>query len=219
MGIPFCIEINMPKTSSKKLRITDKALANSQVKGSAEAKAIRQKNAAKKQKAIKSHPRKKISKEQVAERKAKSDKWLEANKAKKASNAARAVKKGQVVKRSRKVRHSVQFRRPHTLRLGKKPQYPRKSYYPGNARDEFKTLLYPLTTEPVMKKIEDDNTLVFIVDVKSTKASIKDAVRRMYDVKALKVNTLIRPDGKKKAYVRLTADYDALDVASKIGII
>eukprot|EP00019_Armaparvus_languidus_P007134 CAMPEP_0168589404 /NCGR_PEP_ID=MMETSP0420-20121227/5994_1 /TAXON_ID=498008 /ORGANISM="Pessonella sp." /LENGTH=215 /DNA_ID=CAMNT_0008624949 /DNA_START=46 /DNA_END=693 /DNA_ORIENTATION=+ len=215
----------MPKTSSKKLRITDKALANSQVKGSAEAKAIRQKNAAKKQKAIKSHPRKKITKEQVAERKAKSDKWLEANKAKKAgeakkaSNAARAVKKGQVVKKSRKVRHSVQFRRPHTLRLGKKPQYPRKSYYPGNARDEFKTLLYPLTTEPVMKKIEDDNTLVFIVDVKSTKASIKDAVRRMYDVKALKVNTLIRPDGKKKAYVRLTADYDALDVASKIGII
>lgn len=34
-----------------------------------------------------------------------------------------------------------------------------------------------------------------------------------------KVNTLIRPDGQKKAYVRLTADYDALDVANKIGII
>jgi large subunit ribosomal protein L23Ae len=28
-----------------------------------------------------------------------------------------------------------------------------------------------------------------------------------------------RPDGLKKAYVRLTADYDALDVANKIGII
>lgn len=28
-----------------------------------------------------------------------------------------------------------------------------------------------------------------------------------------------RPDGSKKAYVRLTADYDALDVANKIGII
>ncbi|KAI9156200.1 hypothetical protein LWI28_002097 [Acer negundo] len=34
-----------------------------------------------------------------------------------------------------------------------------------------------------------------------------------------KVNTLIRPDGTKKAYVRLTPDYDALDVANKIGII
>jgi hypothetical protein len=28
-----------------------------------------------------------------------------------------------------------------------------------------------------------------------------------------------RPDGLKKAYVRLTPDYDALDVANKIGII
>lgn len=28
-----------------------------------------------------------------------------------------------------------------------------------------------------------------------------------------------RPDGQKKAYVRLTADADALDVANKIGII
>ncbi|KVI06935.1 Nucleotide-binding, alpha-beta plait [Cynara cardunculus var. scolymus] len=27
------------------------------------------------------------------------------------------------------------------------------------------------------------------------------------------------PDGTKKAYVRLTPDYDALDVANKIGII
>ena len=27
-----------------------------------------------------------------------------------------------------------------------------------------------------------------------------------------KVNTLIKPDGTKKAYVRLTPDYDALDV-------
>jgi len=34
-----------------------------------------------------------------------------------------------------------------------------------------------------------------------------------------KVNTLIRPDGSKKAYVRLTSDYDALDVANKIGLI
>jgi large subunit ribosomal protein L23Ae len=28
-----------------------------------------------------------------------------------------------------------------------------------------------------------------------------------------------RPDGQKKAYVRLTQDFDALDVANKIGII
>lgn len=28
--------------------------------------------------------------------------------------------------------------------------------------------------------------------------------------------SLVRPDGKKKAYVRLTADHDALDVANKV---
>ena len=40
-----------------------------------------------------------------------------------------------------------------------------------------------------------------------------------YDIQCQKVNTLIRPDGLKKAYVRLTQDYDALDVANRIGII
>ena len=70
-----------------------------------------------------------------------------------------------------------------------------------------------------MKKIEDNNTLVFIVDIKSNKRQIKAAVKELYDIQASKVNTLIRPDGQKKAFVRLTADYDALDVANRIGII
>ncbi len=70
-----------------------------------------------------------------------------------------------------------------------------------------------------MKKIEDNNTLVFIVDVRATKKSIRDAVSKLYDIQTKKINTLIRPDGQKKAYVRLTADYDALDVANRIGII
>lgn len=42
---------------------------------------------------------------------------------------------------------------------------------------------------------------------------------QLYDVKVAKVNTLVRPDGVKKAYVKLKPDFDALDVANKIGII
>ena len=80
-------------------------------------------------------------------------------------------------------------------------------------------LKFPLTTESAMKKIEDNNTLVFMVDVRANKSQIKDAVKKMYDIQCKKINTLIRPDGLKKAYVRLTADYDALDIANKIGII
>lgn len=43
-----------------------------------------------------------------------------------------------------------------------------------------------------MKKIEEHNTLVFIVDIKANKRNIKDAVKKLYDVEAAKVNTLIR---------------------------
>ena len=43
-----------------------------------------------------------------------------------------------------------------------------------------------------MKKIEEHNTLVFIVDIRSNKRQIKDAVKKLYDVQAAKVNTLIR---------------------------
>jgi large subunit ribosomal protein L23Ae len=76
-----------------------------------------------------------------------------------------------------------------------------------------------LTTESAMKKIEDNNTLVFITNIKANKHQIKSAVKKLYDINVAKVNTLIRPDGQKKAYVRLAPDYDALDVANKIGII
>lgn len=85
--------------------------------------------------------------------------------------------------------------------------------------DKFRILRCPLTTESAMKKIEEINTLVFLVDRAANKHQIRDAVRQLYDVKALRINTLIRPDGMKKAYVRLAPDYDALDVANKIGII
>jgi len=43
-----------------------------------------------------------------------------------------------------------------------------------------------------MKKIEENNTLVFIVDVKANKRQIKDAIKKLYDVECVKVNTLIR---------------------------
>ena len=40
------------------------------------------------------------------------------------------------------------------------------------------------------------------MDVRAKKPQIKRAVEKMYDIKVSKVNTLIRPDGKKKAYVK-----------------
>merc|ERR1719251_353753 len=138
--------------------------------------------------------------------------------AKKAAKVAKAVK-GSVARKHRKVRTSVHFFRPKTLIRKRDPKYPRKSVESRSKMDKYRIIQYPVTTESAMKKIEEINTLVFIVDIKATKINIREAVQAMYDVKAAKVNTLIRPDGKKKTYVRLTQDYDALDVANRIGII
>lgn len=137
-----------------------------------------------------------------------------------ALQAAKASKAGKRTRRAKKVRKSVHFRRPRTLRLPKNPAYPRVSVpHPLNKMDHFAVLKHPLTTESAMKKIEDENTLVFIVDLRANKHQISDAVRKMYAVKPVCVRTLIRPDGQKKAYVRLPKDTEAIDVASKIGII
>merc|ERR1711920_696490 len=137
----------------------------------------------------------------------------------KALKVQKKVVKGTHGTRVKKVRTSVKFYRPRTFRPARNPKYPRKSTPSRNRMDAYSIIKHPLTTESAMKKIEDNNTLVFITDIKANKHQIKSAVKKLYDINVAKVNTLIRPDGQKKAYVRLAPDYDALDVANKIGII
>ncbi|XP_065370924.1 large ribosomal subunit protein uL23 [Calliphora vicina] len=137
----------------------------------------------------------------------------------KAKKAQTKIVKGAFGTRVRKVRTNVHFRRPKTLKLPRNPKYPRKSVPNRNRMDAYNIIKYPLTTEAAMKKIEDNNTLVFLTHLRANKNHVRAAVRKLYDIKVAKVNILIRPDGQKKAYVRLARDYDALDIANKIGII
>ena len=92
----------------------------------------------------------------------------------------------------RKIRTSVRFRRPKTFRKPRDPKYPRKSTPRRTKFDQFRVIKYPLTTESAMKKIEDNNTLVFICDTRAAKPQIKSAVKRLYEIDVAKVNTLIR---------------------------
>lgn len=138
----------------------------------------------------------------------------------KAELAAKAVKKGTSSRRKAgQVRTSVHFRLPKTLELVRNPKYERKSR-PSRVRlDKYSIVKYPLCTESAMKQIEDNNTLTFIVDGRSNKRTIAAAVKALYEIDVVRVNTLIRPDGLKKAYARLSADTEALEVANRIGII
>lgn len=142
--------------------------------------------------------------------------------AKDVAKAVKAAKSARVgaKKKSVKVRTKVHFYKPKT-RLGgdKDPMYKRSLPKIRAKFDVHAIIKKPHTTEPAMKKIEDNNTLVFLCAPQATKKQIKAAVQKLYGIKTAKINTLIRPDGVKKAYVKLTGDYDALEIASKIGII
>jgi ribosomal protein L23 len=84
----------------------------------------------------------------------------------KAQKAMKKVVKGVHGTRVKKVRTSVKFYRPKTFRPVRAPKYPRKSTPRRNRMDAYNIIKHPLTTESAMKKIEDNNTLVFICDIK-----------------------------------------------------
>ena len=117
------------------------------------------------------------------------------------------------------IRTSVHFHRPKTQKTARNPRYPRRSVARKTQLNQYSIIKAPLATESAMQQIEANNCLVFIVDTRANKNQIKQVMRKMYAVEVSRVNTLIRPDGSKKAFVKLTAEFDALDVANRIGVI
>jgi len=83
--------------------------------------------------------------------------------------------------------------------------------------DPYKTLSYAYLTEKAVGLVEKENKLVFIVNRKSDKKQIKEAIEKTFDVKVAHVNTQIK-GGEKKAYVKLKPESKAIDVAVKLGL-
>ncbi len=82
----------------------------------------------------------------------------------------------------------------------------------------LEVIVHPDVTEKSMKMVESENKLTFIVNIKSNKRDIAEAVEKLYEVKVLGVNTLVTPKGRKKAYVKLAPEFKAEEVATKMGI-
>jgi large subunit ribosomal protein L23Ae len=110
----------------------------------------------------------------------------------KAESGKKAVLKGTHSKKIKKVRTSTTFSRPKTLKLARKPKYQRKAIHSEPRLDAYAIIRHPLNSESAMKKIEEHNTLVFVVDVKASKSQIKNAIKKLYSVSVLNVNTLVR---------------------------
>jgi ribosomal protein uL23 len=82
----------------------------------------------------------------------------------------------------------------------------------------WKIIENPHLTEKAMDQVDEDNTLVLIVDIDADKKQVETAVEHLFDVTVKKVNTMITPQAKKKAFVRLSETDDAMDVATKMGM-
>lgn len=72
-------------------------------------------------------------------------------------------------------------------------------------------------TEKIVRQIETDNCLVFVVDRAIKKPEIKKEVENLFNVKVEKVRTYVHRN-KKYAYVKLNEKNPAIDIATKLGL-
>lgn len=114
------------------------------------------------------------------------------NAVKNAKTAAKQQKKGKLSKKGTKIRTRVQFKLPKTLKLQRNPKYSKRSAPRKTRLDKYTVVKYPLCTESAMKQIEDNNTLTFICDIMANKAQIAKAVKELYLIDTVRINTLIR---------------------------
>jgi len=85
-------------------------------------------------------------------------------------------------------------------------------------RDPNEIIIRPVVTEASLEAVDQENKLIFYVARNANKNTIKWAVESLYEVVVEKVNTLIMPNGMKKALVRLAPEYSAAEVATNLGI-
>jgi ribosomal protein uL23 len=77
---------------------------------------------------------------------------------------------------------------------------------------------YPLSTEKSLRLMESENKLIFVVDLRANRQEVKKAIEELFKVKVTKVNTHIARDGKKRAYVKLSPETPAIDIATNLGL-
>ena len=81
-----------------------------------------------------------------------------------------------------------------------------------------KVIKHPLSTEKSIRLMEAENKLVFVVDKKANKQDIKKAIEELFKAKVTAVNTHNTVTGEKRAYVTLSKETPAIDIATTLGI-
>ena len=84
--------------------------------------------------------------------------------------------------------------------------------------DATRMIISPYVTEKTFNMMERENKMVFIVNERANKRAIKQAIEILYEVKVESLNTAKTIYGKK-AYVKLSKENAATDLAAKLGIV
>jgi len=87
-----------------------------------------------------------------------------------------------------------------------------------NLEEATKIILRPYITEKTFAMVEKEQRICFIVEDNAAKPKIVQAIKILYDEKALRVNTAKTVYGKK-AFVKFETIDKARDLATKIGML
>ncbi len=87
-----------------------------------------------------------------------------------------------------------------------------------NVDEASKIILKPYITEKTFALVETEQKICFVVNNNASKPKIAEAIQKLYNEKALQVNTARTVYGKK-AYVKFETIAKARDLATKIGML
>lgn len=80
-------------------------------------------------------------------------------------------------------------------------------------------LMYPIATEKALNMVETQNTITYVVDFRADKKKIKGEFEKMFNVKVQRVNVAVEPYNEKRAYIRLSKESSAPDIAKKLKLV
>jgi large subunit ribosomal protein L23Ae len=134
-----------------------------------------------------------------------------------ADAAAAAVADGKK-KKIRKIRHFIKPAKAKVAPKTSKPRYEHTAVTPvSEKRNEFKIIRGSVTSDKATRKLEDENTMVFWVDLRAKKPQIRKAINKLYHVSPVNISTIVTSKCLKKAYVRLPSDFEAINIANEMG--
>ncbi len=84
--------------------------------------------------------------------------------------------------------------------------------------DALNVIKYPVSNEKAIRLMESENILTFIVESKAEKEDVKKAVEKIFKTKVVDVKTMNDMKGRKKAYVKLSKETPAIDIATQLGM-